>query len=67
MERSDVWNSQKMKRLREVEGSLWHRVELTVLKDKLEMIMKSIDEGSGFLMGLKTSDKNKESRFLVVS
>lgn len=53
---SAVWNSQKM-RLGDVEVFLWHVLaEILVLKDKLVVIMKSIDEGLSFLMGLKAGD-----------
>lgn len=60
----DVWNSQKMKKLGEVERSLLHaQAEISVWNVKLDVILKSMNDGLGFLMGLKYGDLMKSKTF----
>lgn len=68
MEALNVQNSQKLKRLGEVEGSLWHAwAKITGLRNKLYLILKSIDEELGLLMGLKidVEKDNKKARVML--
>lgn len=61
-ETSDVLNT-KSKSLGEVEGSLWNaRAKITELKKKLDVILKSIDEGFSFIMGLNINMDHEEKK-----
>lgn len=50
---ADGWHSQKLQKLGEVEGSLWHvQAELQGWKERLDSLMKIVDDGLGLISGL---------------
>lgn len=59
----DSWHLVTLQKLREVERSFWHVwVELLGWKDRLDSMLKIVDEGLGLIMGLgHVSNGNKEA------